>query len=42
MATEAAADDAADAPEAYDALLDRVRRWNAVGSAAACSCGTNR
>jgi len=34
MATEAAADDAADAPEAYDALLDRVRRWNAVGSAA--------
>jgi len=33
MATEAAADDAADAPEAYDALLDRVRRWNAVGSA---------
>ncbi|WP_049982881.1 carboxypeptidase M32 [Halorubrum sp. BV1] len=34
MATEAAADDASDAPDAYDALLDRVRRWNAVGSAA--------
>ncbi|SDF29517.1 carboxypeptidase Taq [Halorubrum xinjiangense] len=33
MATEAAADDAADAPDAYDALLDRVQRWNAVGSA---------
>ena len=34
MATEAAADDATDAPEAYEALLDRVRRWNTVGSAA--------
>ena len=43
MATEAAADDADDAddaadasgaPDAYEALLDRVRRWNAVGSAA--------
>ncbi|MFC6889723.1 carboxypeptidase M32 [Halorubrum trueperi] len=34
MATEAAADDVSDAPEAYDALLDRVRRWNTVGSAA--------
>jgi carboxypeptidase Taq len=34
MATEAAGDDATDAPEAYEALLDRVRRWNAVGSAA--------
>ncbi|PHQ46827.1 carboxypeptidase [Halorubrum sp. C3] len=33
MATEAAPDDAADAPDAYDALLDRVQRWNAVGSA---------
>ena len=33
MATEAATDDAADAPDAYDALLDRVQRWNAVGSA---------
>ena len=33
MATEAAPDDAADAPDAYDALLDRVERWNAVGSA---------
>jgi len=40
MATEAAADDADDAadasgaPDAYEALIDRVRRWNAVGSAA--------
>jgi carboxypeptidase Taq len=35
MATEAATDDdGADAPDAYDALLDRVRRWNTVGSAA--------
>ena len=34
MATEAATDDADDAPDAYDALLDRVRRWNAVGDAA--------
>ncbi|RLM51600.1 MULTISPECIES: carboxypeptidase M32 [unclassified Halorubrum] len=33
MATEAAPDDAANAPDAYDALLDRVERWNAVGSA---------
>ncbi|CDK40880.1 carboxypeptidase M32 [Halorubrum sp. AJ67] len=36
MATEATADgtdDASDAPDAYDALLDRVQRWNAVGSA---------
>ena len=33
MATEAAQDDSADAPDAYDALLDRVERWNAVGSA---------
>ncbi|WP_096393066.1 carboxypeptidase M32 [Halorubrum trapanicum] len=33
MATEAAPDDAADVPDAYDALLDRVERWNAVGSA---------
>ncbi|MDB2237175.1 carboxypeptidase M32 [Halorubrum ezzemoulense] len=33
MATEAATDDAADAPDAYGALLDRVQRWNAVGSA---------
>ena len=33
MATEAATDDTADAPDAYDALLDRARRWNAVGSA---------
>jgi carboxypeptidase Taq len=33
MATEAAPDDAADAPDAYNALLDRVERWNAVGSA---------
>ena len=36
MATEAAADDGngSDAPDAYDALLDRVRRWNTLGSAA--------
>ena len=34
MATEAATDDATDAPDAYDALLDRVQRWNTVGSAA--------
>ncbi|TKX75164.1 carboxypeptidase M32 [Halorubrum sp. GN11_10-6_MGM] len=33
MATEAATDETGDAPEAYDALLDRVQRWNAVGSA---------
>ncbi len=34
MATEATTDGASDAPEAYEALLDRARRWNAVGSAA--------
>ena len=34
MATEAATDDTTDAPDAYDALLDRVQRWNTVGSAA--------
>ena len=36
MATEAAADDAepSDTPDAYDDLLDRVQRWNTVGSAA--------
>ncbi len=34
MAPEATADDASDDPEAYEALLDRARRWNAVGSAA--------
>ena len=34
MATEVATDDADDAPDAYDALLGRVRRWNAVGDAA--------
>ena len=33
MATEAAPDESANAPDAYDALLERVRRWNAVGSA---------
>lgn len=36
MATEATADDtdgASDGPDAYDALLERVQRWNAVGSA---------
>ncbi|MFD1569046.1 carboxypeptidase M32 [Halorubrum laminariae] len=39
MGTEAVEDDAddadtSDAHDAYDALLDRVRRWNTVGSAA--------
>ncbi|WP_066415995.1 carboxypeptidase M32 [Halorubrum aethiopicum] len=34
MATEAASDDGSDAPDAYDALLERAKRWNAVGSAA--------
>ncbi len=34
MPTEATADDASEVPEAYEALLDRARRWNAVGSAA--------
>ncbi|MUW14047.1 carboxypeptidase M32 [Halorubrum sp. CBA1125] len=34
MPNEAATDQTADAPEAYDALLDRVRRWNTVDSAA--------
>ena len=36
MATDAAADpeEASDVPDAYDALLDRVRRWNTLGSAA--------
>ena len=34
MATEATTDDGSDAPDAYDALLDRARRWNTVGSAA--------
>ena len=34
MATEAVSDDGSDAPDAYDALLERARRWNAVGSAA--------
>jgi len=33
MATEAAPDESASAPDAYEALLDRVQRWNAVGSA---------
>ncbi|OYR55234.1 carboxypeptidase M32 [Halorubrum halodurans] len=34
MATEATSDDGSDAPDAYDALLERAKRWNAVGSAA--------
>ena len=34
MTAEAAADETAEAPDAYEALLDRVRRWNTVGSAA--------
>src|SRR6056297_463640 len=34
MATEAAPDESASAPDAYEALLDRVQRWNTVGSAA--------
>ncbi len=34
MATEATADDASDAPEAYETLLERARRWNTIGSAA--------
>ena len=34
MAPEAASDDGSDAPDAYDALLERAKRWNAVGSAA--------
>ena len=33
MATEAAPDESASAPDAYEALLDRIQRWNAVGSA---------
>ena len=32
--TESDSADAADAPDAYGSLLDRARRWNAVGSAA--------
>ncbi|WP_418282603.1 carboxypeptidase M32 [Halorubrum sp. DTA98] len=34
METEAAADDVSAAPDAYEDLLDRARRWNTIGSAA--------
>ncbi len=34
MSTEVTEDDSTDAPDAYEALLDRARRWNTIGSAA--------